>query len=142
MSNIIFSLGPVKVNVSTSQVQFPEGGPISLRCSVTGSPAPRVTWYKDDSRIEPDDRTSISSESGPQLIRLFFPIKALGHADISLSGSYELTISPARAEDSGNYRCEAVNQYSSSSESVDIRVAGNYQHYFNLKIFFGPVFFF
>lgn len=54
----------------------------------------------------------------------------------NISESYTLTISPAKAEDSGNYRCEGVNQYSSSSESVDIRVAGNYNSKINNNIIF------
>lgn len=35
-----------------------------------------------------------------------------------------LIISNAKQEDSGRYRCEATNEYSSDSDSVDIRVAG------------------
>jgi len=35
-----------------------------------------------------------------------------------------LIISDAKQEDSGRYRCEATNEYSSDSDSVDIRVAG------------------
>ncbi|XP_031784533.1 papilin isoform X3 [Nasonia vitripennis] len=92
---------PVRVNVSASQVQFPEGGPIKLYCNVTGSPTPRVTWYKNDEPIQVDERTRISE-------------------------SNELTISPANSNDTGTYRCEGVNQHSTSSESVDIRVAGIY----------------
>lgn len=55
-----FRIAPVRVNVSASQVQFPEGGPINLYCSVTGSPTPRVTWYKNDEPIQTDERTQIS----------------------------------------------------------------------------------
>lgn len=35
-----------------------------------------------------------------------------------------LIISDANQKDSGQYRCEATNEYSSDSNSVDIRVAG------------------
>lgn len=35
-------------------------------------------------------------------------------------------ISDANREDSGRYRCEATNEFSSDSDSVDIRVAGEW----------------
>lgn len=35
-----------------------------------------------------------------------------------------LIISDANREDSGRYRCEAANEFSSDSDNVDIRVAG------------------
>jgi len=57
-----------------------------------------------------------------------------------------LIISDANREDSGRYRCEAANEFSSDSNSVDIRVAGewlcvffntnNLTHTFNVIDFF------
>jgi len=35
-----------------------------------------------------------------------------------------LIINDANREDSGQYRCEAANEFSSDSDSVDIHVAG------------------
>ncbi|XP_014217269.1 papilin isoform X2 [Copidosoma floridanum] len=92
---------PVRVNVSAPQAQFAEDGPITLRCNATGYPPPRVTWYKNDVPLQEDDR-------------------------IRISESNELTISPANSNDTGSYRCEGVNQYSNSAETVEIRVAGMY----------------
>lgn len=45
-----------------------------------------------------------------------------------------LIISDANQEDSGRYRCEAANEYSSDSGSVDIRVAGKW-FWFTLVFF-------
>ncbi|RLU15132.1 hypothetical protein DMN91_013019 [Ooceraea biroi] len=94
---------PVKVNVSVEQTQFPEGSDISIGCTVDGYPIPRVLWYKDDKLIQTDNRIKIS-----ELNRLI--------------------ISDANREDSGRYRCEASNEYSTDSNSVDIRVAGIFIH--------------
>ncbi|XP_072747679.1 papilin isoform X3 [Anoplolepis gracilipes] len=94
---------PVKVNASVEQLQFPEGSDISIACTVDGYPIPRVLWYKNDELIRTDNRIKIS-----ELNRLI--------------------ISDANNEDSGRYRCEAANEYSSDSDSVDIRVAGIFVH--------------
>ncbi|XP_077270107.1 proteoglycan-like sulfated glycoprotein papilin isoform X5 [Temnothorax americanus] len=94
---------PVKVNVSAGQSQFPEGSDISIACTVDGYPIPRVLWYKDDELIQTNNRIKIS-----ELNRLI--------------------ISDANREDSGRYRCEAANDFSSNSDSVDIRVAGIFIH--------------
>ncbi|CAL1675129.1 unnamed protein product [Lasius platythorax] len=94
---------PVKVNVSAGQSHFPEGSDISISCAVDGYPIPRVLWYKNDELIRTDNRIKIS-----ELNRLI--------------------ISNAKQEDSGRYRCEATNEYSSDSDSVDIRVAGIFIH--------------
>ncbi|XP_011062335.1 PREDICTED: papilin [Acromyrmex echinatior] len=94
---------PVKVNVSAGQSQFPEGSDISIACDVDGYPIPRVLWYKDDELIRTNNRIKIS-----ELNRLI--------------------ISDANREDSGRYRCEAANEFSSDSDNVDIRVAGIFIH--------------
>ncbi|XP_036145237.1 papilin isoform X3 [Monomorium pharaonis] len=94
---------PVKVNVSAGQSQFPEGSDISIACIVDGYPIPRVLWFKDDQLIQTSNRIKIS-----ELNRLI--------------------ISDANQEDSGRYRCEATNEFSSNSDSVDIRVAGIFIH--------------
>ncbi|XP_019882164.2 papilin isoform X4 [Camponotus floridanus] len=94
---------PVKVNASAGQSQFPEGSDISIACAVDGYPIPRVLWYKNDELIQTNNRIKIS-----ELNRLI--------------------ISDANQEDSGRYRCEATNEYSSDSDSVDIRVAGIFIH--------------
>ncbi|XP_011689368.1 PREDICTED: papilin isoform X5 [Wasmannia auropunctata] len=94
---------PVKVNVSAEQLQFPEGSDISIACTVDGYPIPRVLWYKDDELIRTNNRIKISELN-------------------------RLVISDASREDSGRYRCEAANEFSSDSNSVDIRVAGIFIH--------------
>ncbi|XP_032682374.1 papilin-like [Odontomachus brunneus] len=94
---------PVKVNVTVEQSQFAEGSEISIGCGVDGYPVPLVLWYKNDELIRTDNRIKIS-----ELNRLI--------------------INHANREDSGRYRCEATNEYTSDSDSVDIRIAGIFIH--------------
>ncbi|XP_015589222.1 papilin isoform X3 [Cephus cinctus] len=94
---------PVKVNISVPQNEFPEGSDISIACNVDGYPIPRVEWYKDDVLIQMNNRVRISEAN-------------------------RLLISNANKNDTGNYRCEASNEYTSDSGNVDIRVAGIFIH--------------
>ncbi|XP_046737173.1 papilin [Diprion similis] len=94
---------PVKVNVTAEGDQFPVGSDFSILCRVNGYPTPTVQWYKDDSLIQSNKR-----------IKIF-------EAD-------RLSISYAQKNDSGRYRCEAANQYTSDSGSIDIVVSGIYIH--------------
>ncbi|XP_043274071.1 papilin [Venturia canescens] len=94
---------PVNVNVSTDQTEYPVGSDISLHCTVDGYPIPTVLWYKNDELILTDDR-------------------------IKISESNQLVISSATNNDTGTYRCDASNENSRSTASVDIRVEGMYIH--------------
>ncbi|CAK9814021.1 Ppn [Anthophora quadrimaculata] len=94
---------PVKINITIGQTQFPEGSDVSIACYVDGYPSPRVQWFKDDVLIIPNNRIQISELN-------------------------RLVISDANREDSGQYRCEASNNFSSAFSTVDIQVAGIFIH--------------
>ncbi|XP_046586729.1 papilin isoform X8 [Neodiprion lecontei] len=94
---------PVKVNVTAEDGQFPVGSDFSILCNVYGYPIPTVQWYKDDRLIQTTEKIKIVEAN-------------------------RLSISYAQKNDSGKYRCEAANQYSSDSDSVDIVVSGIYIH--------------
>nr|CAD7197384.1 unnamed protein product [Timema douglasi] len=94
---------PVQANVSMSQTVFPVGSDISIPCDVDGYPIPRVTWYKDGQPLQPEDRLQISE-------------------------SHRLLIIRSNSNDTGEYRCEAFNQYGTSTSSTTITVEGVYIH--------------
>ncbi|XP_058806520.1 papilin [Phymastichus coffea] len=88
---------PVRVNVTKPQAQYVSGGRIMLHCRATGTPNPVITWYKNEIPIVQDDRIRITENN-------------------------DLIIYPSNKSDSGDYRCEGVNQYSLQSQDVHIRV--------------------
>nr|CAD7403319.1 unnamed protein product [Timema cristinae] len=94
---------PVQANVSMSQTVFPVGSDISIPCDVDGYPIPRVTWYKDGQPLQSEDRLQISE-------------------------SHRLLIIRSNSNDTGEYRCEAFNQYGTSTSSTTITVEGVYIH--------------
>lgn len=96
-------IAPVQTNISTSRREFPVDGDVSIPCQVEGHPIPRVSWYKDGVHLEPSDRVRISDANRLEVLR-------------------------AGTNDSGTYRCEAANQYSSHWSEVTISVTGTYIH--------------
>ncbi|XP_044730136.1 papilin isoform X2 [Chrysoperla carnea] len=92
---------PVRTNITLTKITYAVGEEISIPCNVDGYPIPRVQWFKDNRRIEPSTRFNITEGN-------------------------RLMIIDAKVSDSGEYRCEAENQYSRNSSSVDIRVQGIY----------------
>lgn len=97
-----------------------------MHCNATGYPQPRITWYKNDVPIQEDDRIRISGKLIviDEAWNFFFFLIISSENIFFISESNELTISPTNSNDTADYRCEGVNQYSTSSESVNIRVDG------------------
>lgn len=93
------NLVPVAVNVTSSENEYPVGSEINIGCSVDGYPIPKVLWYKNGDIIRTDGRVTISE-------------------------SNKLVITNASYNDTGKYNCEATNEFSSASDTVDINVAG------------------
>ena len=69
-----------------------EGHGARLDCEVSGSPSPRVTWYRGDTRLEGSSRHVMAREEvGGYVTR------------------HVMTVSHVGDEDYGNYSCEANN---------------------------------
>lgn len=76
-----------------------EGKGLSLTCSVTGKPKPRIKWKKDGRTIPVDDRR------------------------ITIRNMHKLRIKNAGPQDSGIYHCFAKNRHGqSNSEKAKVTV--------------------
>ena len=73
-----------------ADVQMPEGSTVQLKCHASGAPAPSVTWYKD----------------GRQYFTAYYDSH---HGGISSAEGQVLELNDVTAEDSGEYRCVAMN---------------------------------
>uniref|UniRef100_A0A915KCF1 Ig-like domain-containing protein n=1 Tax=Romanomermis culicivorax TaxID=13658 RepID=A0A915KCF1_ROMCU len=78
-----------------------EGQSVAFECHVLGQPAPVVHWFKDGQKVEENDRVTL---------------------EMLPDGKQRLSISEARAEDQGNYRCEATNIAGSMSSKAPLTV--------------------
>jgi len=87
----------------TERTSYSVGSEIAINCDVQGYPEPRVTWYKDESRIIADNR-------------------------IQLTSNYTVIIGNAETSDSGSYRCEAANLLGQSVSIISVSVDGVYLH--------------
>lgn len=100
---------------------YPVGNDIVIPCEVEGYPQPSVHWFHEDVPVESDDRVRIFNQN-------------------------ELRIFNSTTQDAGSYRCDAVNEYGSSSSSVTISVEGksanlsasgmnnNFKHFLQVSI--------
>ena len=83
--------------VSPARVDVRASGDLTLTCSATGSPAPRVAWYKDDlfvAHLEEDqDQDKVENSLGETVARLTLP--CMSAKDV---GQYECRASAGRQQ--------------------------------------------
>lgn len=116
---------PVSTHISLPNGNtFNVGADISIQCEVRGYPQPIASWFKDDVEIQQSQRIRISGKSPPTAVPCDLPTIYYFHLP-TLSDAHTLTIYGANAGDSGNYKCEARNQYSQSFHVEQINVEGN-----------------
>ncbi|KAK6029446.1 immunoglobulin I-set domain protein [Ostertagia ostertagi] len=71
-------------------IHVKESETLNLSVTVTGSPEPKVTWFKDDVPIQIDNVHVLSKDEG--------------------HGHFTLTVRDARVSDVGSYSCKATNE--------------------------------
>jgi len=86
-----------QVSILKSEEQPTSGSSLTLRCQVRGYPVPVITWFKDQMRLNEDDRVSIHSDG-------------------------ELSIKGLSSEDNGMYTCEASNDLGVVRKQVEIKI--------------------
>ena len=79
------------------------GHKLRVRVSLTGNPAPRVTWVKDGEVIEGQGRVVMT---------------------LSDSGEAELLIDDVEKGDAGKYQVRADNEFGSDCDEFDVFVNG------------------
>ncbi|CAN7981007.1 unnamed protein product, partial [Ixodes pacificus] len=97
---------PTFLSVFSEQSAEPGRG-VSLQCSATGSPVPRITWSLDGTSLAADPRV----RSGDR-------VAAPNHVTSFVN------ISAARTEDGGLYACAASNGAGSVEHAARLNVAG------------------
>ncbi|KAK5981099.1 hypothetical protein GCK32_014702, partial [Trichostrongylus colubriformis] len=84
-------------------LEVKESEEATLSVTVTGTPLPKVQWFKDDFPIQIDNVHLIAKEEG--------------------SGHYVLTIKEARTVDQGSYSCKATNEAGEARTEATVHVA-------------------
>ncbi|KJH44302.1 immunoglobulin I-set domain protein [Dictyocaulus viviparus] len=84
-------------------VQVKETEAVNLSVTVTGSPTPKLTWFKDDVPIDIDNVHVLTKDEG--------------------SGHFVLTIKDAKVTDVGSYSCKAVNDAGEARTEATVNVA-------------------
>lgn len=95
---------PVFIKAPPDQT-IKKGGIIKIEVTVTGTPTPDIRFYKDDSRLYADSRTTIKNDT--------------------TTGKSTLTISNAVSEDAGIYRVKAENIIGVADTTCKIKISPN-----------------
>ncbi|XP_052814063.1 titin-like [Mya arenaria] len=80
-----------------------EGEPVTFTCKITGSPAPTVTWYRNNQIVKPSK---------------YF------HMESTPDGVHILSILEAFPEDTGIYKCVARNKAGETTVTCQLKVYG------------------
>ncbi|XP_054712938.1 cell adhesion molecule Dscam2-like [Uloborus diversus] len=102
----ISDVPPSIISVFPEQTAHP-GETISLKCTSSGNPIPRVTWYLDGSVVGRSARTALGDY-----------VTEHGHV-ISF-----LNLTETRPEDGGEYKCHVGNDVGSTSHAARLNVYG------------------
>ena len=85
-----------------TQLNVEENTCVNFIANVKGHPEPKITWFKDDIRLQSDPRMQMSYDDE----------------------KYVLDIDHVKAVDSGIYRCRAANSAGSCSVDFELIVNG------------------
>ena len=89
-------------------VEVEEGDDLILRCQISGSPRPEITWFKDGNKIIIQESNGIVSRQAPD-------------------GNCSLLIPGAKLEDIGTYSCIAKNTLGEDETSCEVTVIRPYE---------------
>ncbi|XP_037073511.1 papilin-like [Pollicipes pollicipes] len=92
----------VRASISLPEPEVAVGARLRIPCRTAGRPPPTVSWYKDGELVWPDERRQFDGT--------------------------DLVVRSAEPSDSGMYRCQAANQYSTAESTVSVRVQGVFVH--------------
>ena len=101
------SISAPTVKVTPAKLTVNEGGPASFQCSISGNPEPAITW----SKLQRQSEISQSGDSGGKLV-----------------------LQSVTGNDSGVYKCSAVNILGKAQALVRLEVNGNFSLFLSLYI--------
>ncbi len=99
VANLNISFGPAILK-SMKDVEVVEGSVLEMTCDVSGTPKPEFAWFKDQVKLEQDDKFSF----------------------VVNNDTYTLRIGVAEEKDTGLYRCVLKNEFGSSETKSNANV--------------------
>lgn len=79
---------------------------VMFECKAGGEPEPKITWYKDNEKLTPDENVTIETDEGVQ----------------------RLVLDKVEPEDAGNYKCVAENDVGKAETEAQLTVKSMFEH--------------
>lgn len=108
----LYTAEPARIIEKAKSLKVTERDPVTLECTVEGTPELRIKWYKDGKQLLPSRYYTMSFENNVASFR----------------------IEPVSKEDSGTYSFKVENDFGSSTCEAILTVLGLYCHLANLPI--------
>uniref|UniRef100_A0A663DY31 Ig-like domain-containing protein n=1 Tax=Aquila chrysaetos chrysaetos TaxID=223781 RepID=A0A663DY31_AQUCH len=108
----LYTSEPARIIEKAKSLKVTERDPVTLECTVAGTPELRIRWYKDGKQLLPSRYYTMSFENNVASFR----------------------IEPVSKEDSGTYSFKVENDFGSSTCEAVLTVLGLYCHLANFEV--------
>ena len=111
-----------------------ETNPVMFECSASGIPAPTISWFRINQTVSTPlvlTNGTRSLISPPQVDNTYELPGGRGTASLVTS---TLTIPATQDEDSGQYACQALNDFGNETRELELIVRGNLKTNFNSNL--------
>ena len=106
--------------------------PVTFECSASGVPAPTISWFRVNQTMSTLLANGTQSLISPPQVDNTYELP--GGRGTAFLVTSTLTIPAAQDEDSGQYACQAVNDFGNETRQLELIVQGNLIINFNTNL--------
>ena len=100
-----------------------ETNPVTFECSASGIPAPTISWFRINQTVSTMLTNGTQSLISPPRVENTYELP--GDRGTAFLVTSTLTIPATQDEDSGQYTCQAVNDFGNETREIELIVQGN-----------------
>ena len=107
-----------------------ETNPVIFECSASGIPASTINWFRVNQTVSTMLTNGIRSLISPPQVDYIYELP--GGRGTTFLVTFTLTIPATQDEDSGQYACQAVNDFGNETREFELIVQGYFMHTYKL----------